>query len=182
MGRFQVVARPITTHRGAPSITTRVYDKLSKSKRGWTISELAVLLDAESDTVRKSVYRLHDDGYLLRNESESPHRYWVTSKYPAEPLPHRGTAAQRARPRVTSLPSSSSTPLFDFRPNARPCKLCGARIFFVKTEKGSLMPLDEKKRRIIVLDSKGVYMRAEAGYETHYATCPNADEFRKKGK
>jgi hypothetical protein len=42
-----------------------------------------------------------------------------------------------------------------------PCRSCGAPIYFVRTERGKLMPMD-----------------AETG-ETHFATCPQAKQWSK---
>ncbi len=48
---------------------------------------------------------------------------------------------------------------------ARPCKLCRAQIEFWKTPAKKLIPLDR---------------RPDDTFMPHHATCPHADEFRKK--
>jgi hypothetical protein len=61
---------------------------------------------------------------------------------------------------------------------SRPCKACGARIFFVETAAGRPFPLDVvKKVRYRVEDGKAVGVEV---YTTHFETCPNAKEFRRK--
>ena len=48
---------------------------------------------------------------------------------------------------------------------ARPCKLCAAKIEFWKTPAKKLIPLDR---------------RPDDTFMPHWATCPHAEEFRKK--
>ena len=80
------------------------------------------------------------------------------------------------------------------------CRACGAPIIFLKTAKGKTMPVDEGavffkahpdgKELFILGDGSTmrgnqVSDRAEGdqfGYISHFATCPNADDFRKRGK
>lgn len=80
------------------------------------------------------------------------------------------------------------------------CRACGAPIMFLKTAKGKTMPVDEGavffkahpdgKELFILGDGSTmrgnqVSDRAEGdqfGYISHFATCPNADDFRKRGK
>lgn len=56
------------------------------------------------------------------------------------------------------------------------CKACGAPIHFVETKKGRFMPCNEKKITVITVLGDVV-----SGWEAHFATCPQADKFRKKG-
>lgn len=77
------------------------------------------------------------------------------------------------------------------------CKACGAQIVWAKTEKGKLIPLDFDivpykpvkggKERIFTMDGKIVAAEyadgqkdAQQGRVPHWATCPKADQFRKK--
>lgn len=60
------------------------------------------------------------------------------------------------------------------------CK-CGAAILWVRSEGGRLMPVDAKPK------SFPGHFRVElgqavplVGHETHFATCPMADKFRRK--
>lgn len=57
-----------------------------------------------------------------------------------------------------------------------PCKSCGEPIHFVETRKGRLMPCNQKKVTVITVTGDVV-----SGWEAHWATCPQADKFRKKG-
>ena len=54
------------------------------------------------------------------------------------------------------------------------CKKCGIYIEFIKTARGKFMPVDPKL--ITVVDQQG---NTHKGYIPHWATCPNADDFRK---
>ena len=63
--------------------------------------------------------------------------------------------------------------------NSRPCKACGTPIVFVKTPSGKTQVLDEttKEKRVAVIDDVAHMVDT---YLSHYATCPNAKEFRRK--
>ena len=54
------------------------------------------------------------------------------------------------------------------------CKKCKAKIRWIRTEKGKWMPVDPKEITIITIEGE-----TKKGYIPHWATCPNADEFRK---
>lgn len=56
-----------------------------------------------------------------------------------------------------------------------PCKGCGELIHFVETHNGRLMPCNAKKLTVITLLGDVV-----SGWEAHFATCTQADMFRKK--
>ena len=64
------------------------------------------------------------------------------------------------------------------------CK-CGADIFFATTEKGKQTPLDVKPVRVAVLeDVEGgppKIIQGVKGYISHFGTCPDVDDFRKRG-
>lgn len=55
------------------------------------------------------------------------------------------------------------------------CKKCKAEIRWIKTEKGKWMPVDPKEITLISIEGKII-----KGYMPHWATCPNADYFRKE--
>ena len=79
------------------------------------------------------------------------------------------------------------------------CKGCGARIKWVKTPSGKNVPIDkgavtilpDKDGFIAVVTLDGRVIRgnltmygtpgAVTGYTSHFATCPAADRFRKRG-
>ena len=81
-----------------------------------------------------------------------------------------------------------------------PCKSCGASIVFVRTNKGTSIPCNAEevpywqkkggKHKIVTpngevlsAELEGVTgMETGLGYITHFATCPDADKFRKKAK
>jgi hypothetical protein len=56
------------------------------------------------------------------------------------------------------------------------CKGCGAEILWVKSEKGKMIPID-KKVKLVFYKEVGRFIQ---GHESHFATCPKADSFRKK--
>lgn len=57
------------------------------------------------------------------------------------------------------------------------CKGCGEAIVWVRLN-GRWHPANPRKLSIIVDEERG---RLVTGHESHYATCPKADDFRKKG-
>ena len=61
-----------------------------------------------------------------------------------------------------------------YRVTLTPCKACGQSIHFVETRTGRLMPCNEKKLTVITVLGDLV-----SGWEAHFATCPQADKFRK---
>ena len=83
------------------------------------------------------------------------------------------------------------------------CKYCGAEIGFIKTKTGKSLPVDPVPICFVPEDEKGRFVLADGtvksgtaitetsemmenmfniGYQSHFATCPNADEARKKNK
>ncbi len=62
------------------------------------------------------------------------------------------------------------------------CRTCGARILWFRMEgSGKPMPVDADALRVIVptaIDGEG---RVVVAYRSHFATCPDADQHRKKG-
>lgn len=81
-----------------------------------------------------------------------------------------------------------------------PCKSCGRPLRFIKTRTGKSMPCDwEPVRFVPDLNGENVYVQedgtvlrgalplpqdsdVETGYVSHFATCPEADRFRRPGK
>lgn len=77
------------------------------------------------------------------------------------------------------------------------CKKCGANIIWIKTKKGKSMPCDSvlityqanKAGKDTIVTPNGETIRCRLtfngeatgmGYISHWSTCPNADEFRKR--
>ena len=56
------------------------------------------------------------------------------------------------------------------------CKGCGAEIIWRRLS-GRWHPCDPKKFTIVIDEDGG---RLVSGYESHFATCPKAGEFRKQ--
>ena len=75
------------------------------------------------------------------------------------------------------------------------CRSCGAPIYWVRTQAtDSLMPLDvvaTENGNILLVDGKAVVLRGDLfeqslpdglRYQSHYVSCPNAQNHRKRGK
>lgn len=80
------------------------------------------------------------------------------------------------------------------------CRACGKSIVWMKTKAGKSMPCDARFYRYRadengsqrILNHSGEIIKCELvegqenatgfGYMPHFATCPNADNFRKRGK
>ena len=81
------------------------------------------------------------------------------------------------------------------------CRGCGAEISFIKTVKGKSMPVDPESVYFVPGGGPNTYVmingevqrgrepewnedqaKAWIGYRSHFASCPAADEFRKKQK
>jgi len=65
------------------------------------------------------------------------------------------------------------------------CRSCGAEIFWATTLAGRSMPIDPIPLKRIILgppSGESAQQRCKVidTYESHYATCPNALEHRKK--
>ena len=54
------------------------------------------------------------------------------------------------------------------------CKACGKKIVFLRTEKGSVIPVDAE-----TTDAADEYYDKER-HTTHFITCPEAARFKKK--
>ena len=59
------------------------------------------------------------------------------------------------------------------------CKSCQAKIIWAKSVSGTPMPLDFPGEKRVVVDEDGVFHILDT-YISHFATCPNAAEHRKK--
>lgn len=85
------------------------------------------------------------------------------------------------------------------------CRACGAEIGFIKTKNGKTIPVNPEQIQILKMSSAdGVYVTPDGevvhgkpcsectnagkteqwdvGYISHFATCPEADKFRKRRK
>lgn len=54
---------------------------------------------------------------------------------------------------------------------------CGAPIHFIRTVDGKNMPCETK---CVTITTTGGYVHT--GYASHWASCPNAQNFKKKGR
>ena len=80
-----------------------------------------------------------------------------------------------------------------------PCRACGSMIGFIKTVAGKTMPVDEKSMYVVPSKEGTPFVLADGsvisglaaskdepgaviGYISHFATCPEADKFRKPRK
>jgi len=66
----------------------------------------------------------------------------------------------------------------------RNCKACGAKIFFIRGKNRSV-PLDAKPKKVYVKlqDKNGFeHWYLKEGFESHFANCPNAEDFRQAKK
>ncbi len=63
------------------------------------------------------------------------------------------------------------------------CRGCQAEIIWIETKSGRKMPLDAKAKTVFIKKwsmMDGVYYwAADLGHESHFATCPQADQFRR---
>lgn len=57
----------------------------------------------------------------------------------------------------------------------RPCNVCGSEITFVTTRQGKHLPVDGPELVVVTAQGELVHGRAP-----HWASCPKADEFRKR--
>ncbi len=60
------------------------------------------------------------------------------------------------------------------------CRACKAEIMFIEMASGKKMPVDAKP--LIVVQVKDGIGKVIEAYYPHWATCPGAHAFRKKGK
>jgi hypothetical protein len=80
----------------------------------------------------------------------------------------------------------------DFKAWTQQCKSCYARIIWARTEKGVATPVDEKPTAnghlvLEIEDPRDAPIARRVGrktgvprYTTHFATCPNANDHRRK--
>lgn len=67
------------------------------------------------------------------------------------------------------------------------CKSCGAAVRWMMTPKGKAIPLDPQPRddgNLVIIGSLAWKSDGTPGprYVSHFATCPYADQHRKRGK
>ena len=65
--------------------------------------------------------------------------------------------------------------MFEEQQEKQTCRRCNEPIKFIKTKNGKFMPVNLDKKLFVTEDGY-----VNKGYESHFATCPFADEFRKK--
>lgn len=69
-------------------------------------------------------------------------------------------------------------------PGGSTCKGCGAPIEWVLTTGGKKMPVDPEPITVVLQVGKAVEgaeaFRVVTGRQSHFASCPNADAFRKR--
>ncbi len=65
-------------------------------------------------------------------------------------------------------------------PDPGTCKSCGAAILWVPTQTGRPMPLDAAGQRRIVLGQHTGIAHVLMSYTSHFATCPQAGQHRRK--
>lgn len=64
------------------------------------------------------------------------------------------------------------------------CRLCGKGIFWIRLSSGKLMPYDIEPLEDVTEGTMPQIFTDEKGkmHVTHFATCPNADTHRRRGK
>ena len=63
----------------------------------------------------------------------------------------------------------------------RPCKLCGEAIIIVRSAKGRRAPYNAASRLVAVIDERaGRVLNHVRGHESHFSTCPFADQLRRR--
>lgn len=70
------------------------------------------------------------------------------------------------------------------------CRSCGAQIRWHRTERGTRMPVDAQPHRdgniridendVARVTDPGLTLLAEPLYRSHFASCPHADQHRKR--
>lgn len=63
----------------------------------------------------------------------------------------------------------------DFPVSETKCAGCKADMQWITTERGNMAPCDVKK--VTIVTPGGKY---QVGFTSHFATCPNADDFRQR--
>ena len=63
------------------------------------------------------------------------------------------------------------------------CKSCGADIYWINTTRGNKMPVNAKATTIMAckgsLTDENSRWDMISGHESHFVTCPNADQHRR---
>ena len=65
------------------------------------------------------------------------------------------------------------------------CKACGKEIYFLKTSKGNMMPVNAESisqddKDFMNSNLEDVLFDPKKGYISHFVDCPEAKEFRRK--
>lgn len=63
----------------------------------------------------------------------------------------------------------------------RKCKKCGKEIVFIKTKAGKLAPVDYESLQEYEKGLPESHLKLEKHHISHFATCPFANSFRKRG-
>jgi len=65
------------------------------------------------------------------------------------------------------------------------CKSCGAEIFFLKTSRGKIIPVNSEtiseQDKLLIRKNQTVYFDYKI-HTAHFATCPDSERFRRKIK
>lgn len=69
-----------------------------------------------------------------------------------------------------------TTPVLGRRPHAKACSSCGALVLWVLTKGGKPVPLNDRERPITVVTLAGDTV---SGFESHFATCPQGQQWRR---
>jgi len=62
------------------------------------------------------------------------------------------------------------------------CKSCGKPIYWAKTQAGKLAPINADFKALKTLSIDGETLQLLGAYASHFSTCPQANQFRKKRK
>lgn len=66
------------------------------------------------------------------------------------------------------------------------CKSCNADIFFITTQDGFPHPCNAKELKVWIpyhgrgYNAKDIFWQLHQAFESHFATCPDAEHWRKK--
>ncbi len=64
--------------------------------------------------------------------------------------------------------------------NSKPCKACGHPIVFLPAKSGKLLPINAETVQEGDTEYQGKDADGKGKHIAHFATCPEADKFRKK--
>lgn len=58
------------------------------------------------------------------------------------------------------------------------CRSCNAEIIWATTPQGRRIPLDAKPLRVFTINEQSGITETVEGYTSHFATCPDAEQWR----